>query len=175
MKVHSHISMNTTRAFAPSASLIASSSYTPHFIHHTYTEHKESKLDKMAKSSRSSTKKANNRRKAATVFGPAELARDKRLSAKLLELAQQPKPEAEPADVVMSEAIESGMVAEDDNGKNEAAEQETNAMVIDSESLSKARSGKKRIEKRKRSRTSRIVFPKYGEQNAAKRRSRGRR
>lgn len=47
----------------------------------------------MAKSSRSSSKKENNRRKAATVFGPAELARDERLSAKLLDLAKQPKPE----------------------------------------------------------------------------------
>ncbi|PHH81644.1 hypothetical protein CDD82_280 [Ophiocordyceps australis] len=129
----------------------------------------------MAKSSRSSTKKANNRRKAATVFGPAELARDKRLSAKLLELAQQPKPEAEPVDVVMSEAIESGMVAEGVDDKNKGAQEETNAMVIDSESLCKVRSGKKRIEKRKRSRTSRIVFPKHGEQTMAKRRSRGRR
>ncbi len=47
----------------------------------------------MAKSSRSSTIKANNRRKAASVFGPAEIARNERLSAKLLELAKQPKPE----------------------------------------------------------------------------------
>ena len=48
----------------------------------------------MAKSSRSSSKKANNRRKAASVFGPAEIARNERLSAKLLELAKQPKPES---------------------------------------------------------------------------------
>lgn len=47
----------------------------------------------MAKSSRSSSIKANNRRKAAAVFGPAETARQERLSAKLLELAKQPKPE----------------------------------------------------------------------------------
>ena len=55
----------------------------------------------MAKSSRSSTKKENNRRKAAAVFGPAELARDERLSAKLLELARQPKPKPEAPDVNM--------------------------------------------------------------------------
>lgn len=47
----------------------------------------------MAKSSRSSTKKENNRRKAASVFGPAEDERAQRLSAKLLELAKAPKPE----------------------------------------------------------------------------------
>lgn len=53
----------------------------------------------MAKSSRSSANKENNRRKAAAVFGPAELARQERLSAKLLELAKQPKPE--PPEVAM--------------------------------------------------------------------------
>ena len=47
----------------------------------------------MAKSSRASTRKANNRRLAANVFGPAESARAERLSAKLLEAAKQPKPE----------------------------------------------------------------------------------
>lgn len=50
----------------------------------------------MAKSSRSSSRKENNRRKATTIFGPAELARDARLSAKLLALAKQPKPVASP-------------------------------------------------------------------------------
>jgi hypothetical protein len=47
----------------------------------------------MAKSSRASSKKFNNQRKAATIFGPAEAARQERLSAKLLELARQAKPE----------------------------------------------------------------------------------
>lgn len=46
----------------------------------------------MAKSSRSSTTKANNQRLKAKVFGPVESARQERLSAKLLELASQPKP-----------------------------------------------------------------------------------
>lgn len=48
----------------------------------------------MAKSSRSSTRKANNQRLAAKVFGPAQAAREERLSAKLLEVAKQPKPES---------------------------------------------------------------------------------
>ena len=45
----------------------------------------------MAKGARSSTKKENNRRKYASVFSPVEAARNERLSAKLLELARQPK------------------------------------------------------------------------------------
>lgn len=47
----------------------------------------------MAKSSRASSKKFNNQRLAANVFGPVEAARQERLSAKLLELARQAKPE----------------------------------------------------------------------------------
>ena len=47
----------------------------------------------MAKSSRAGTVKAKNRRLKANVFGPVESARTERLSAKLLELAAQPKPE----------------------------------------------------------------------------------
>lgn len=47
----------------------------------------------MAKSARSSTKKLNNQRKVASIFGAAETARAERLSARLLELAKQPKPE----------------------------------------------------------------------------------
>jgi hypothetical protein len=49
----------------------------------------------MAKSSRAGSVKANNRRLKATVFGPVESARTERLSAKLLELAAQPKPKKE--------------------------------------------------------------------------------
>lgn len=46
----------------------------------------------MAKSSRSSTRKANNQRLKTNVFGPVEAARQERLSARLLEIARQPKP-----------------------------------------------------------------------------------
>ena len=48
----------------------------------------------MAKSSRSSSKKVNNQRKAAKINGPSEMARAERLSARLLELVKQPKPES---------------------------------------------------------------------------------
>ncbi|KAL0931628.1 uncharacterized protein CTRU02_212582 [Colletotrichum truncatum] len=64
----------------------------------------------MAKSSRSSVKKNNNQRLKKNVFGPAEEARAERLSAKLLELAKQPKPEKE-ADVNMD-------ADEQDDGKS---------------------------------------------------------
>jgi hypothetical protein len=53
----------------------------------------------MAKSARASSRKKNNQRKAANIFGPAESVRAERLSAKLLELAKQPKPES--SDVAM--------------------------------------------------------------------------
>lgn len=47
----------------------------------------------MAKGLRSSTRKANNQRLKSNVFGPVEAARAERLSAKLMELANQPKPQ----------------------------------------------------------------------------------
>lgn len=47
----------------------------------------------MAKGLRSSTRKANNQRLKNNVFGPVEAARAERLSAKLMELANQPKPQ----------------------------------------------------------------------------------
>jgi hypothetical protein len=46
----------------------------------------------MAKSSRASSRKANNQRLKANVFGPIEAARNERLSARLLELAAAAKP-----------------------------------------------------------------------------------
>jgi hypothetical protein len=59
----------------------------------------DSTVIEMAKGARASTKKANNGRLKAGVFGPVESARNERLSAKLLELASQPKPKKD--DVVM--------------------------------------------------------------------------
>jgi hypothetical protein len=46
----------------------------------------------MAKSQRASTTKANNAKLKSKVYGPVETARMERLSAKLLELAAQPRP-----------------------------------------------------------------------------------
>lgn len=55
----------------------------------------------MAKGARSSSNKANNSKLKSKVFGPVENARTERLSAKLLELASQPKPKPEKEDVAM--------------------------------------------------------------------------
>ncbi|KAM4062217.1 hypothetical protein HRG_009065 [Hirsutella rhossiliensis] len=116
----------------------------------------------MAKSSRSSSKKQNNRRKAATVFGPAELARDERLSAKLLDLAKQPKPKASLRDVAME--------INDDDANEAEADVDDNVMEVDSKEPSKASTGKKRVEKRKPKKSS-VVFKKYSDRLAAKRRN----
>ncbi|GAO18202.1 hypothetical protein UVI_02022690 [Ustilaginoidea virens] len=97
----------------------------------------------MAKSARSSTRKENNRRKFASVFSPAEAARNERLSAKLLQLARQPKPES--SDVKMD------------------------AMEIDPKP-SKLRIEKKRINKRKQKKSS-IVFQKYSDRSGRKKKS----
>ncbi|KAE8450117.1 hypothetical protein EG329_006898 [Mollisiaceae sp. DMI_Dod_QoI] len=56
----------------------------------------------MAKGARASTKKANNVRLKNKVFSPVENSRVERLSAKLLELAAQPKSEPAKEDVVMN-------------------------------------------------------------------------
>lgn len=48
----------------------------------------------MAKSSRSSARKNNAHRRAVNINAPVEQARAERLSAKLIELANQPKPES---------------------------------------------------------------------------------
>jgi hypothetical protein len=55
----------------------------------------------MAKGARASTNKANNQQLKANVFGPVENARTERLSAKLLELASQPKPKLVKDDIEM--------------------------------------------------------------------------
>lgn len=61
---------------------------------------------KMAKSQRSSVTKANNQRLKKNVFGPVEAARQQRLSARLLEIASQPKPVPEKE---MKDTTEQGM------------------------------------------------------------------
>jgi hypothetical protein len=49
----------------------------------------------MAKSSRSSVRKNNKAKLRDRVFGPAEMARTERLSAKLMQLASKPRPTEE--------------------------------------------------------------------------------
>ncbi|KAG5947832.1 hypothetical protein E4U60_002609 [Claviceps pazoutovae] len=113
----------------------------------------------MAKSARSSTKKANNRRLYAKVFSPAEAARNERLSAKLLELAKQPKPES--SDANMDVDPFNDMAAEVNDGQDGA----DTAMDVDSKP-SKSRSVKKGVDKRKQRRAG-IVFKKYSDRIGA--------
>jgi Protein of unknown function (DUF2423) len=56
----------------------------------------------MAKGLRASTRKRNNAKLRRTVFGPASDARTERLSAKLQEIASQPRPDQERAMEVAS-------------------------------------------------------------------------
>nr|XP_036584864.1 uncharacterized protein CTRU02_05346 [Colletotrichum truncatum]KAF6794514.1 hypothetical protein CTRU02_05346 [Colletotrichum truncatum] len=109
----------------------------------------------MAKSSRSSVKKNNNQRLKKNVFGPAEEARAERLSAKLLELAKQPKPEKE-ADVNMDADEQDDAQINPDEAEEDAKKAEDTRMDVDS-AKPRRRSG--RIQKQRK--TSKIVFPKY--------------
>ncbi|KAH8895151.1 hypothetical protein GQ53DRAFT_642268 [Thozetella sp. PMI_491] len=98
----------------------------------------------MAKSSRASSVKANNRALKKNVFGPVEDARTARLSAKLLELAAQPKPQRdEKMDEDAGEA------------KDESKEDEPTKM---DDSASKKAGGKRKIEKRRVKKKSSILF-----------------
>ncbi len=59
----------------------------------------------MAKSSRASSRKANNLRLKKNVYGPIEAARTERLSAKLLELASQVKPSVAERESQMEDVV----------------------------------------------------------------------
>ncbi|KAG6013346.1 hypothetical protein E4U43_007335 [Claviceps pusilla] len=113
----------------------------------------------MAKSARSNTRKQNNRRLYAKVFSPAEAARNERLSAKLLELAKQPKPES--SDINMDADDNAEAEVDDEQGASDTA------MDVDYKS-SKSRPGKKTVDKRKQKKSG-IVFKKYSDRVGAKR------
>ncbi len=89
----------------------------------------------MAKSSRASSRKANNQRLKAKVFGPVETERNARLSAKLLELAAAPKPEPEP-EPADSESMNIVEVDANAAGRSRDAEKEGAAVAGESTSSS---------------------------------------
>ncbi|RYO80307.1 hypothetical protein DL766_003224 [Monosporascus sp. MC13-8B] len=133
----------------------------------------------MAKSSRASTRKANNRRLKANVFGPVESARAERLSAKLLELASQPKPEAKEIriveDVETAEAEEAGAKMDEDAAAENADDtamdvdsNNNNSMAAKSPSSNNKRNGKGRIQKRKK-KANKVVFTLYKDRKSSKR------
>ncbi|KAF9769615.1 hypothetical protein IL306_012957 [Fusarium sp. DS 682] len=117
----------------------------------------------MAKSARASTRKANNRRLVQNVFGPAEAARNERLSAKLLELAKQPKPES--SDVNMNTQEDTN-----DDAKEDIQDNEATSMDVDSKKPSSGRIEKKRADRRKQ-KSSKIVFKSYGGRKGKKKSS----
>ncbi|KAK8056584.1 hypothetical protein PG993_001811 [Apiospora rasikravindrae] len=117
----------------------------------------------MAKSSRASTIKANNQRLKRNVFGPVEAARLQRLSAKMREIAAQPKPTPEVEMKPVEEAEEATATEQASETAPEAA-----TMDVDSANPVSKRSERKRIEKRKK--PSKIVFQKYSDRVNKKKR-----
>lgn len=105
----------------------SNSSSTPKYqfrspLSHRRITHNNSHVT-MAKSSRSSTRKANNQRLKANVFGPVESARAERLSAKLLEIAAQPKPSHDGDDMKVVEDVDAAAAVEgEDDDKAKDAE-----------------------------------------------------
>ncbi|KAL4737237.1 hypothetical protein BDV11DRAFT_172130 [Aspergillus similis] len=110
----------------------------------------------MAKSVRASIQKRNKAKLRSTVFGPAVDARTERLSAKLQELAAQPKPRAQEILKTVAEATD--IDTQDESKTNPSGNSE--AMDIDHSKVSahgrSQRSG--RIQKRQRKNRSSIVF-----------------
>lgn len=152
----------------------------------------------MAKSARASTRKANNRRLVKNVFGPAEAARNERLSAKLLELAKQPKPESSDVnmnsewDGTTSRRLSANIFSAQEEDANDDAKEDVQdnevtcefgqkrlsrsfsltclAMDVDSKKPSSGRIEKKRVDKRKQ-KASKIVFKSYGGRSKGKKKS----
>ncbi|EHA54050.1 hypothetical protein MCOR27_007000 [Pyricularia oryzae] len=118
----------------------------------------------MAKSLRASSRKANNQRLKRNVFGPVEAARNERLSAKLMEIATQPK-EAK---------MEDAAPESDENAQAEDAAEDATATVmeVDSGSAPKAASSKKKRVEKKRGKKSKsaIVFSSYKDRITKKKR-----
>jgi hypothetical protein len=82
----------------------------------------------MAKSSRASSRKANNQRLKANVFGPIEKERNERLSTKLLELAAAPKPERPESETM--NIVEEGDAASNDTEKRGAVAADDGKSVL---------------------------------------------
>ncbi|KAL4958826.1 DUF2423 domain-containing protein [Aspergillus stella-maris] len=107
----------------------------------------------MAKSVRASVQKRNKAKLRSTVFGPAVDARTERLSAKLQELAAQPKPSHQEESKPDGNATK--MDTQEENNKTNPNE----AMDVDPSKPTGGRSQRSgRIQKRQRKSKSSIVF-----------------
>ncbi|KAL8359843.1 hypothetical protein RB601_007590 [Gaeumannomyces tritici] len=145
----------------------------------------------MAKSQRASSRKNNNQRLKRNVFGPVEAARTERLSAKLMELAAQPK-ESKMEDVSSEVAVgkyrykglnkfqifgeylhsHSYHAETEDTDKIETVDGDAKSAEMDVDAGAqtvKKQSGK--VEKRRSKRTkSSIVFKTYQDKHGSKKR-----
>ncbi|KAK8221305.1 hypothetical protein IWZ01DRAFT_490368 [Phyllosticta capitalensis] len=129
----------------------------------------------MAKGARSSVRKTNNQKLKKNVFGPVEDARTKRLSEKLLELAQQPRPAKDDMEIEKDREPRAVQSCHRDSHTNpfsepadDAQPQETEAaeVDVDDESKPSASSGLKkktgRVQKKRRGKaTSTIAFKNF--------------
>ncbi|KAJ9208118.1 hypothetical protein DTO166G4_1336 [Paecilomyces variotii] len=127
----------------------------------------------MAKSIRSSVQKRNRAKLRATVFGPAVDARTARLSAKLQELAAQPRPKDTDA---AGMEVDNTTDKQDADAANHKGQNSDAEMDIDgvNQSTTKTHSSKKngRVQKRRNKKPrSSIVFPRnpHKEKRASKR------
>ncbi|KIW00712.1 uncharacterized protein PV09_07697 [Verruconis gallopava] len=123
----------------------------------------------MAKGLRASVNKRNKSKLRSRVFGPVEDARTERLSAKLLELAQQPKPVRSEMEVDGSEGKEESTSA---TSESKAAAGDEEDMDIDASTAPKikpahsssskdAKKGRRKVEKRRhRKEKNNITFKK---------------
>ncbi|KAL2816372.1 hypothetical protein BDW59DRAFT_10468 [Aspergillus cavernicola] len=117
----------------------------------------------MAKSVRASVSKRNKAALRAKVFGPAVDARTERLSAKLQELASQPKPERQEESKTNTEATE--MDTQNSNAKTTPLEN-SESMDIDSSSKTSTHGRSGRVSKRQqRKNRSSIVFKPHPSKN----------
>ncbi|KAI9368005.1 hypothetical protein BJX61DRAFT_251015 [Aspergillus egyptiacus] len=109
----------------------------------------------MAKSVRASVSKRNKAKLRATVFGPAADARTERLSAKLQELAAQPKPERQQESKMQTE----GTAIDTHGGDAKPNQAESNEEMDIDLSLKTGHSRRTAcIQKRQRKNRSSIVF-----------------
>ena len=86
----------------------------------------------MAKGLRASVTKRNKAKLRDRVFGPVEAARTERLSAKLLELARQPKPTRDTDMLVDGQAVVDTKSVEDNEGgeKDQAVSAEGQSLAL---------------------------------------------
>ncbi|KAF1981802.1 hypothetical protein K402DRAFT_398198 [Aulographum hederae CBS 113979] len=122
----------------------------------------------MSKGLRSTIKKQNKSRLRARVFGPVEAARTQRLSAKLVELAAQPKPESTKMELDKEnqpkgqEAKASGDVTRQTEDMDVDAEYDITGLPASSKSKSKTAAKKgARFPRRRQKASNQLTFPSY--------------